>query len=259
MDPRTKDYALVAGQDYRRRPLDAAWALGGSRPRSSAPAPRLTSASPRSTAGTSPPPARAEEVRRGIAERVGEPAPERRPEHDPDCPGGVHEPEAEAERKPGELGPVGRERHAGREQRAERDRRGDGDDDEQDRARDPGEERRRRSGGDSPTRIGSKRPCRSDARPTKRVDADLGQAGDDEDGADREGAPAGVVKGERGEHVQHAEEERGQRAEPEPDQECGVRERRREPAARRVLLARRRVQRCDGREQRARRRRRRRT
>ena len=27
MDPRTKDYALVAGQDYRRRPLDAAWAL----------------------------------------------------------------------------------------------------------------------------------------------------------------------------------------------------------------------------------------
>ena len=27
MDPKTKDYALVAGQDYRRRPLDAAWAL----------------------------------------------------------------------------------------------------------------------------------------------------------------------------------------------------------------------------------------
>ena len=27
MDPKTKDYALVAAQDYRRRPLDAAWAL----------------------------------------------------------------------------------------------------------------------------------------------------------------------------------------------------------------------------------------
>ena len=27
MDPKTKDFALVAGQDYRRRPLDAAWAL----------------------------------------------------------------------------------------------------------------------------------------------------------------------------------------------------------------------------------------
>ena len=27
MDPRTKDYALVGGEDYRRRPLDAAWAL----------------------------------------------------------------------------------------------------------------------------------------------------------------------------------------------------------------------------------------
>lgn len=27
MDPRTRDYALVAGEDYRRRPLDAAWAL----------------------------------------------------------------------------------------------------------------------------------------------------------------------------------------------------------------------------------------
>jgi hypothetical protein len=27
MDPKTKDYALVAGEDYRRRPLDAAWAL----------------------------------------------------------------------------------------------------------------------------------------------------------------------------------------------------------------------------------------
>jgi hypothetical protein len=27
MDPRTRDYALVGGRDYRRRPLDAAWAL----------------------------------------------------------------------------------------------------------------------------------------------------------------------------------------------------------------------------------------
>jgi hypothetical protein len=27
MDPKTKDYALVGGEDYRRRPLDAAWAL----------------------------------------------------------------------------------------------------------------------------------------------------------------------------------------------------------------------------------------
>jgi hypothetical protein len=27
MDPRTRDYALVGGQDYRRRPLDAEWAL----------------------------------------------------------------------------------------------------------------------------------------------------------------------------------------------------------------------------------------
>jgi hypothetical protein len=27
MDPRTRDYALVGGEDYRRRPLDAAWAL----------------------------------------------------------------------------------------------------------------------------------------------------------------------------------------------------------------------------------------
>jgi hypothetical protein len=27
MDPRTRTYALVAGEDYRRRPLDAAWAL----------------------------------------------------------------------------------------------------------------------------------------------------------------------------------------------------------------------------------------
>jgi len=27
MDPRTRTFALVAGQDYRRRPLDAAWAL----------------------------------------------------------------------------------------------------------------------------------------------------------------------------------------------------------------------------------------
>jgi hypothetical protein len=27
MDPRTGDYVLVAGRDYRRRPLDAAWAL----------------------------------------------------------------------------------------------------------------------------------------------------------------------------------------------------------------------------------------
>jgi hypothetical protein len=27
MDPRTGDYVLVAGKDYRRRPLDAAWAL----------------------------------------------------------------------------------------------------------------------------------------------------------------------------------------------------------------------------------------
>lgn len=27
MDPRTRTYALVAGRDYRRRPLDAAWAL----------------------------------------------------------------------------------------------------------------------------------------------------------------------------------------------------------------------------------------
>ena len=27
MDPRTRNYALVGGEDYRRRPLDAAWAL----------------------------------------------------------------------------------------------------------------------------------------------------------------------------------------------------------------------------------------
>jgi len=27
MDPRTRDYALVGGEDYRRRRLDAAWAL----------------------------------------------------------------------------------------------------------------------------------------------------------------------------------------------------------------------------------------
>ena len=27
MDPRTRTYALVGGEDYRRRPLDAAWAL----------------------------------------------------------------------------------------------------------------------------------------------------------------------------------------------------------------------------------------
>ena len=27
MDPKTRDYALVAGEDYRRRPLGAAWAL----------------------------------------------------------------------------------------------------------------------------------------------------------------------------------------------------------------------------------------
>jgi len=27
MDPKTRTYALVAGKDYRRRPLDAAWAL----------------------------------------------------------------------------------------------------------------------------------------------------------------------------------------------------------------------------------------
>lgn len=27
MDPRTGDYVLVAGKDYRRQPLDAAWAL----------------------------------------------------------------------------------------------------------------------------------------------------------------------------------------------------------------------------------------
>src|SRR5690349_19064969 len=27
MDPRTRDYALVGGEDYRRRPLTAAWAL----------------------------------------------------------------------------------------------------------------------------------------------------------------------------------------------------------------------------------------
>ena len=27
MDPKTRDYALIAGEDYRRRPLDAAWAL----------------------------------------------------------------------------------------------------------------------------------------------------------------------------------------------------------------------------------------
>ncbi len=28
MDPKTGDYALVNGRDYRRHPLDAAWALG---------------------------------------------------------------------------------------------------------------------------------------------------------------------------------------------------------------------------------------
>jgi hypothetical protein len=28
MDPNTRTYALVNGEDYRRRPLDAAWALG---------------------------------------------------------------------------------------------------------------------------------------------------------------------------------------------------------------------------------------
>jgi hypothetical protein len=27
MDPRTGDFALVNGEDYRKRPLDAAWAL----------------------------------------------------------------------------------------------------------------------------------------------------------------------------------------------------------------------------------------
>jgi hypothetical protein len=27
MDPRTRDYALVGGENYRRRPLDAGWAL----------------------------------------------------------------------------------------------------------------------------------------------------------------------------------------------------------------------------------------
>ena len=27
MDPRTRDYALVGGEDYRRRPLDESWAL----------------------------------------------------------------------------------------------------------------------------------------------------------------------------------------------------------------------------------------
>ena len=30
MDPQTGDYALVNGRSYRRRPLDAAWALGRS-------------------------------------------------------------------------------------------------------------------------------------------------------------------------------------------------------------------------------------
>lgn len=28
MDPRTRTFALVGGEDYRRRPLDSAWALG---------------------------------------------------------------------------------------------------------------------------------------------------------------------------------------------------------------------------------------
>jgi len=27
MDPKTRDYALIAGEDYRRRPLNVAWAL----------------------------------------------------------------------------------------------------------------------------------------------------------------------------------------------------------------------------------------
>ena len=79
MDPRTRDYALVGGEDYRRRPLDAAWALeqfpaqrlapdrfssGCRRARSHAHADRHE----RDRAEE-----RAEEVRRGIAEQVREP------------------------------------------------------------------------------------------------------------------------------------------------------------------------------------------
>lgn len=59
----------------------------------------------------------------------------------------------------------------------------------------------------------------------ERVDGDLDEARRDEDGRDRERAIAGAVEPKRDEHVEGAEEERGEGVEPEPTDERPVAER----------------------------------
>ena len=130
MDPRTRTYALVGGKDYRRRPLDAAWALERFEPSvesARAADPGSGSAqtgSPRPNAPHDQPKRRraerrAEEVRRGIPEEIGEPTADRRPGEGADRPGGVHDPERQPLSQSGELRPVGDERDPRRIEAAE--------------------------------------------------------------------------------------------------------------------------------------------
>ena len=56
----------------------------------------------------------------------------------------------------------------------------------------------------------------------QRVDDHLGEAGDQEDGTDRERCEAGVVEPQRDEHDEHAEEPGGEGVEPEPAEEASV-------------------------------------
>ena len=213
MDPRTRTYALVGGEDYRRRPLDAAWAL------ERFPAQRVGADAAHPVAGGRDRIAhgdhgerrraeeRAEEVRRRIAEHVREPAAERRPDQRAGGPGGVHDAERQSLSEPGTLGAVGDERHPGRVEAAEGQRPGDREQGDRRRRvgegeQDPDDDRRAERPADG------EEPAAAVGEPAEqRVQRRLDQAGDEEDGADRDGSVAAGVERERGEHVEHAEEQ----------------------------------------------------
>ena len=73
--------------------------------------------------------------------------------------------------------------------------------------------------------MGRSRPRRSDSRPSSGFSAVSIRPASEEDGADRDGAVAARVERERGEHVEHAEEQCRERVEPEPGDERRIGER----------------------------------
>ena len=146
MDPRTRTYALVGGEDYRRRPLGSAWALERFPARARGGPRRLSRVGlrPEGAACRRPRSSRRATARRagtGAASPVdlGEQPSDRRAHHRAGCPGRVHDAEGERLRQLVRLGPVGDERGARRVDPARRERGSDDEERDEDGGRDQGE------------------------------------------------------------------------------------------------------------------------